>query len=140
MATMIPHDIQDFTTEGEGQFYRLLSAVAKPDSRYMAWYLPDINGREPDFLLFSDAVGRVIFEVKDRQLDQIRAADPSRFEIQEGARREPRKNPYAQAKECFVTIINRIKEDGRLTSRDPNHYGNVKIPVSCGVVFANILM
>jgi len=36
MATMIPYDIQTFTTDGEGAFYRFLQAVAVPDSIYIA--------------------------------------------------------------------------------------------------------
>ncbi|HQQ01222.1 MAG TPA: hypothetical protein PLY86_22420, partial [bacterium] len=61
MATMIPSDVDQFTTDGERQFYRFLERVARPDSRYLSWYLPDIRGKEPDFLLFSDEVGLVIF-------------------------------------------------------------------------------
>ena len=48
MALMIPDEVQSFTTEGEGKFYRFLSAAAKPDNAYLAWYLPDIHGKEPD--------------------------------------------------------------------------------------------
>jgi len=51
MATMIPNDVEEFQTEGERVFFRFLQSVAKPDSRYVAWYLPDVNGNEPDFLL-----------------------------------------------------------------------------------------
>ena len=71
MALMIPENVEQFTTEGEKQFYRFLEAVAKPDSRHIAWYTPDINGNEPDFLLFSNHSGIVVFEVKDWVLDQI---------------------------------------------------------------------
>jgi hypothetical protein len=39
MATMLPNDIQTFTTDGEGTFYRFLQTCAKPDNRYLAWYL-----------------------------------------------------------------------------------------------------
>ncbi len=51
MATMIPNDLEEFQTEGERIFFRFLQSVAKPDSRYVAWYLPDVNGKEPDFSL-----------------------------------------------------------------------------------------
>jgi hypothetical protein len=44
MATMIPNDVEEFQTEGEGVFFRFLQSVAKPDSRYVAWYLADTNG------------------------------------------------------------------------------------------------
>ncbi len=45
MATMIPENVEQFTTEGEKQFYRFLESVAKPDSQYIAWYTPDLKGR-----------------------------------------------------------------------------------------------
>lgn len=57
MATKIPADIQTFTTEGEGAFYRFLHACAKPDVRHPAWYLPEIEGREPDFILYGRYCG-----------------------------------------------------------------------------------
>jgi len=48
MATMIPRDIGEFETEGEKAFYKFLEGVAKPDAHYLCWYLPEINGKEPD--------------------------------------------------------------------------------------------
>ena len=63
MAFMLPPDVEEFTTEGEKQFYTFLDSVAKPDTSHIAWYTPDINDREPDFLLFSENTGLVIFEV-----------------------------------------------------------------------------
>jgi len=48
MATMIPENVEYFKTDGERQFYKFLETVAKPDSRYFAWYTPDIKDREPD--------------------------------------------------------------------------------------------
>ena len=44
MAIMVPSDIEDFTTPGEGDFYRFLQFCARPDDAYMAWYQPDIKG------------------------------------------------------------------------------------------------
>jgi hypothetical protein len=70
MATMIPSDIEEFGTEGEKAFFKFLQSVAKPDSHYICWYLPDISGNEPDFILYCDDVGLVIFEVKDWALAQ----------------------------------------------------------------------
>jgi hypothetical protein len=94
MATMIPDHINEFETDGERQFYKFLETVAKPDSQYISWYLPDIKGREPDFLLFCDKIGLIIFEVKDWALDQIREADPKYFILDIGSKTEPRKNPF----------------------------------------------
>jgi len=138
MATMIPSGVDQFTTDGERQFYRFLERVARPDSRYLSWYLPDIRGKEPDFLLFSDEVGLIIFEVKDWALEQIREADPQYFVLDMGGRTEKRRNPFQQAKDYFADVMDRIREDGVLLSSDPRFAGKVKIPVNCGVVFPNI--
>ena len=58
---MIPEDIEQFTTPGEGRVYHFLAAAARPDNEYIIWYSPDIKGREPNFVLFNDDVGLVIF-------------------------------------------------------------------------------
>ena len=65
MATTIPGGVEDFKTEGEWRFYRFLESVAKPDHELTTWYLPDIEGREADFILFGSEVGLLIFEVND---------------------------------------------------------------------------
>ena len=138
MATMIPNDVEEFQTEGERVFFRFLQSVAKPDSRYVAWYLPDVNGKEPDFLLYEDDVGLVIFEVKDWTLNQIEEASPHHFLIQIKGKTESRKNPFHQAHGYLNSIKDKIQKDGHLVSTDPAFHGNPKIPLSCGVVFPNI--
>ncbi|HQG65764.1 MAG TPA: nuclease-related domain-containing protein, partial [Smithella sp.] len=109
MATMIPADTEEFTTEGEKTFYRFLHAVAKPDHKYLCWYLPDINGREPDFLLYSEDVGLIIFEVKDWRLDQIISADSQFFTLSIAGKAEKRQNPLHQARDYFHWVMDRIK-------------------------------
>ena len=54
---MMPSDIGEFETEGERTFYKFLEGVAKPDAHYLCWYLPEVNGKEPDFLLYCEEVG-----------------------------------------------------------------------------------
>ena len=83
-------------------------------------------------------MGLLIFEVKDWALDQIVEASPHWFALQMGDRQEPRKNPLQQAREYLKSLMDRIKEDGRLVSRDPEDYGKPKIPIGVGVVFPNI--
>jgi len=137
-AVMIPNDVEEFQTEGERVFFRFLQSVAKPDSRYVVWYLPDVNGKEPDFLLTGDDVGLVVFEVKDRALNQIQEANPHQFLVGFGERPEPKKNPLHQAHDYLVSLKDKIQEDGLLVSRERIFFGNPKIPISCGVVFPNI--
>mgnify|MGYP001766150262 CR=1 FL=1 len=138
MATMIPSDIEEFTTEGEKAFFRFLQAVAKPDEKYLCWYLPDINGREPDFLLYSEDVGLIIFEVKDWRMDQIISADSQFFTLSIAGKAEKRQNPLHQARDYFHWVMDIIKKDAVLVSKEPYAHGNVKIPVNCGIVFPNI--
>jgi len=138
MATMIPSDIDEFHTEGERRFYEFLHSAAKPDEQYTCWYLPDIEGREPDFILFCDEIGLVIFEVKDWALNQIAEANPRTFTIRMGKEKRNLKNPLRQAREYFESLRDRIRSDGRLVSDDPRHWGNPKVPIDCGVVFPNI--
>jgi hypothetical protein len=70
MAVMIPADFEDFCMDGERQFYGFLKNAAKPDSKYLLLYLQDVNGLEPDFILFCKEIGLIIFEVKNWALDQ----------------------------------------------------------------------
>jgi hypothetical protein len=136
MATMIPDDIEEFGTEGEKAFYKFLEGVAKPDAHYICWYTPDINGNEPDFLLYCEDVGLVIFEVKDWALGQIEEANPHEFRLRIRDKTESRKSPSKQAQDYLNSIKDKVQKDGRLT--DPAFHGNPKIPLNWGVVFPNI--
>ena len=138
MATMIPGDIEEFETEGEKAFYKFLEGVAKPDAHYLCWYTPDINGNEPDFLLYCEDVGLVVFEVKDWVLGQIREASRHQFLLQIKGKTESRKSPLQQAQDYLVSIKEKIQKDGRLISKEPIYLGKPKVPISCGVVFPNI--
>ena len=90
MVTMILSDIEEFGTGGEKAFYKFLEGVAKPDAHYLCWYLPEVNGKEPDSLLYSDEVGLIIFEVKDWALRQIEEATPHHFLLQIKGKTESR--------------------------------------------------
>lgn len=138
MATMIPSGIDSFKTEGEKNFYRFLQLCAKPDDKHIAWYLPDIEGREPDFILYSEGVGIIIFEVKDWVIDQIIEANPKYFMLHIHGRQEKHQNPFHQAGEYSYLIMDKIKKDGSLLSRDPLFRGKVRIPIHRGVVLSNI--
>ena len=135
---MIPDDVDNFGTDGERQFYGFLKTAAKPDSKYLAWYLPDINGREPDFILFCKDTGLTIFEVKDWSLNQIQEANPHHFTLTMGGHQEQIESPLKQAKTYCRSLMDKIRDDRRLLSRDPQHLGNSKIPIGEGVVFPNI--
>lgn len=138
MSTMIPSDIQTFTTPGERAFYQFLKSCAKPDDKYIAWYLPVIAELEPDFIIYAHDAGLIIFEVKDWALDQIVAADHQSFTLYIEGKEEQRKNPVQQIREYFGRVMDKIKHDGHLVSKDSHTYGQVKVTVNSGIVFPNI--
>jgi len=138
MAQMIPDDLDEFKTEGERRFYEFLARFAKPDEKFTTWYLPDIEGKEPDFILYSDAVGLIIFEIKDWSLAQIEKADPHAFVLTKEGKQERFKSPLGQARDYLYALIDKLRKDGHLLSKDPAYSGSPKIPIECGVVFPNI--
>jgi len=138
MPLMIPDDIEQFTTPGEEAFYRFLRTVAKPDDRFVVWYSPEISESEPDFILYNPDVGLIVFEVKDWVIDQIREVTPKKFVIVFGSKEVSCTNPHEQAKSYVFGILERIAKDGRLVTREAYAQGKPKIPISHGVVFANI--
>jgi hypothetical protein len=136
---MIPADVEQFTTAGEGRFYRFLEAAAKPDHKYISWYAPNVEGMMPDFVLFSEESGLIVFEVKDWDIGQIAGADPYRFELVKGRRKVSVSNPLAQARRYQYAIIEKISHDGRLVEQANRDYlGKIKVPVSHGVILPNI--
>ena len=84
MATMIPGGVEDFKTEGERRFYRFLESVAKPDHEFTTWYLHDIEGREPDFILFGSELGLLIFEAQRLGPRPDSGSEPSHFHLKGG--------------------------------------------------------
>jgi DNA polymerase III delta prime subunit len=138
MAIMIPENVQMFTTDGERTFYKFLENVAKPASKYTAWYSPDLDNKEPDFVLYNRDCGIVIFEVKDWALEQIIEADPKTFKLRIKGKVETRANPIQQAVGYMHDLMDILKSDGRLISNNPAHLGKPIIPISYGVVFTNI--
>jgi hypothetical protein len=141
MASMFPADVTtgSFQTNGEKRFYAFLKNCAKPDNEFLVWHEPRIGTLTPDFVLYHRHVGLIVFEVKDWLLEQIISANPRQFEIQQGQDRVWRKNPLAQANQYVAGLCDLLKRDGRLVSTDPQHNGNPRIPISAGVVFANII-
>jgi hypothetical protein len=138
MAIMIPPDVEDFTTEGEGIFYKFLENVCKPDEEYIVWYSPDIMDREPDFVMFRRDFGLIIFEIKDWILDQIEEADDKRFIIVKNNKREICANPLYQAKGYRNKTFDKMRKDGTLISSHPKFKGKIRIPINYGAVFTNI--
>jgi hypothetical protein len=138
MATMIPGQVEQFTTEGEKKVYHFFEKVAVPHAKYQVWYTPDIDGNEPDFILFCNRIGLIIFEVKDWDIYQIIKATQQQFTLKMGSKLKKRKNPLKQAKGYLYNLLDKFENDGKLISDDPLYKGKPSIPIDYGVIFPNI--
>ncbi len=113
---MFSSEVALFKTPGEGTVYHFLKSLALPDEDFLAWYSPDINKREPDFILLSPDCGLIVLEVKDWVIDQIISADPKEAVLRINGKQETRKQPLAQAQEFVHELMNYL---GRRTT-DPS--------------------
>lgn len=139
MATMFPCLAQDeapFTTPGEERLYRFLQAALRPDSIFLAWYAPDVEGREPDFIIFSPDSGLIVLEVKDWTTDQIAEADPKHVRLMAGKHERQVKNPQVQVREYVNTIMHKLSTDAVLSSK--LMAGKPGLPVNGGVALVNM--
>lgn len=91
MATMFPADVTSFLTTGEEATYSFLQRTARPDGKFLCWYAPDIEEREPDFILLSPDCGLVVLEVKDWLIDQLLEVDGKSVLLSVNGREERRK-------------------------------------------------
>lgn len=140
MATMFPaipvEEAAAFTTPGEERFYRFLQNALRPDSAFMVWYSPDVEGREPDFVIFSPDSGLIVIEVKDWTTDCIMEANPKQMRLMAGSRERCVKNPQLQAREYVNTIMAQLGKDSVLCS--PLMAGKPGLPVNGGVALVNM--
>lgn len=135
MATMFPAENEAFTTAGEATVYRFLRRAARPDAVFLAWYSPDIEDREPDFILLSPDSGLIVLEVKDWLAEQVLEADPKSALLQIGTRQERRKQPLAQAREYVNSLLSLL---GRHAPEGVGGKGALPCPVTWGAVFPHM--
>ena len=126
MATMFPASVTTFTTPGESTVYRYLLRAARPDAAFLVWYSPDIEDREPDFILLSPDCGLIVFEVKDWLPEQIIEMDPKTALLRIGHTEERRKQPLAQAREYVNSLLKLL---GKHAPRRPDGKPDVPCPI-----------
>lgn len=131
MATMFPDDVAEFTTGGERKVYDFLRRAARPDGVFLVWYSPDIEDREPDFILYSPDSGLIVLEVKDWICEQILELDPKSALLRIGGGEERRKQPLAQAREYVGSLLSLLGKNVKPPAKIP-------CPVTWGAVFPHI--
>ena len=132
---MFPAEVESFTTAGEEAVYRFLKNAARPDSEFLAWYSPDIEDREPDFILLSPDCGLIVLEVKDWVTSQILKLNPKDALLRIAGKPERRKQPLAQAREYVNSLMSLL---GRKGSSVPGDQHKLPCPITWGAVFPHI--
>ena len=135
MATMFPARCESFATAGEEAVYRFLEKAARPDGDFLAWYSPDIEDREPDFILLSPDCGLVVLEVKDWLASQILELNPKEALLQIAGRPERRKQPLAQAREYVNSLMHLL---GRQPGLSQSQKRELPCPVTWGAVLPHV--
>lgn len=135
MATMFPADVTSFLTTGEETTWHFLQRTARPDGKFLCWYAPDIEEREPDFILLSPDCGLVVLEVKDWLVDQLLEADGKSVLMVVNGREERRKQPLAQAREYVGSLLSLLSKS---VPRLPDGKPLLPCPVTGGAVLPHI--
>jgi len=138
VAIMQPANLDEIEkpTTGEVRVFQFLREVARPHQDYLCWYRPLLGteGREPDFILFGQSLGLLIFEVKDWVLHQIIEAGPTRFLLRKRGEESLEQNPDRQAKSYVNILLEKLRSVPGLSSAR----GEVKVPIGRMVVFPHI--
>lgn len=132
MTTMFPDNPGEFTTSGEKDVFNFLRTAGRPDTFFMAWYSPDIESREPDFILYSPDCGLIVLEVKDWAIQQILEINSKEVCLEIGGKQVWRKQPLAQAKEYVNAIMNLLQKKAQPGKKQ------LPCPVVGGAVFPHI--
>jgi hypothetical protein len=142
MARMCPESIEgcEGATEGEKRVFRFLKEAAKPHKDFICFYQPIIgcSGKEPDFILFGKEQGLLVLEVKDWSARQIVSYNPHQFTILVSGEKEKKTNPDKQARSYVNALKERLKEFPEFRSHQPEHMGELKIPIGRMLALPNI--
>lgn len=136
MATMIPENISGMTnvTAGEKRVFKLLKELLPDD--YIVWYELRVEKKHPDFIIVGPDLGLVVIEVKDWQIGSIVSADKNNYELKTDIGMT--KNPQSQARSYMWEIINNVKKDPYLVSKNPKFKGKPIFNYGHGVIFTRI--
>jgi hypothetical protein len=142
VAVMYPKSLEHIekATVGERKVFHFIQQAAVPHKDYRCWFEPMIGevGKEPDFVLFGSKLGLVIIEVKDWTYHQIWSSDSHLFTLKIKDQEVDRTNPDRQAKQYVHELMEKLKTVSAFISKDPLHFGQLKIPIGRLVVFPNI--
>lgn len=105
------------------------------------WYLyyePVINGVQPDLLLFHEAYGIVIFEIKDLVTQNILQITPDTWTIVIGEQQTRITSPFKQAARYRDILYGHLSSIPDLIQTEGRYRGRLKIPIAFATFFTKI--
>jgi len=140
MATLIPENLPTRSTKGELDMARLLKRLPED---WIVYHEPNIQGRQPDFVILAPDLGVIVMEIKDWEMGTIHSLDPQWVELRPS--RQPEgllvKNPLCQVRNYWQAVVKKCESDryGReLVSTEGPWKGHLCFPVGSLVVFTGI--
>jgi len=136
MAIMIPGSIEHLegATNGEKRLFKTFRSIL-PDDHYV-WYDHPVMERYPDFIIVGPALGIIILEVKDWEIDSIIDMDNEDVELKTTGRKPP--NPCRQARIYMRGLLDLLSKYPDLKQKEGKYEGNLKFNYGCGAVLTRI--
>lgn len=108
-----------------------------PDD-FIVWHNPTVEGREPDFIIFGQAFGLLVIEVKGWGANQISEASQSSFLIQRSSNTEREDSPIEQGFGYVMSLKDRLKKELLLVHPPGEKQGKLVCPVRLGAVMSEM--
>jgi superfamily I DNA and RNA helicase len=138
MAHLIPETLHSLhnVTPGEASVFRLLQQ--KLDDQTYVWFNIPIRRRHADFVILNPQFGLLILEVKDWQLSQMKAVNPTQLILETGQGEKKVEHPLRQARDYALHIADILNADQLLVRKNGTHQGRLSFPFGYGVVWTKI--
>ena len=140
MAILIPalSSCAGRMTPGESRLAARLEQ--KLDDDYLLWFDVPVGPKQayPDFVILHPRRGILILETKHWQLDTIRSASRTSWEIFADGRLKTVASPLEQARHCAIQVVNALERDPQLVQQQGPHQGKLAFAWGHGVVLTQI--
>jgi hypothetical protein len=135
---VIPENLQNIprVTTGENRLFRLLQQKL-PDDCYV-WFNIPLRRRHADFIILDPHQGLLVLEVKDWQLDQIEALNPTHITLKTEQGSKRLEHPLRQARNYTLSLLDTLARDPLLISPTGDHQGRLRFPFGYAVVWTRI--
>lgn len=121
-------------TYGEEAVLGLLRNL--PDD-YIVWPELKVDEHHPDFVILHPRLGVAVLEVKDWH-EVIQASHDTVTILRRDGSTHSATNPERATRDKMIATMDKLRGDVRLIHREGDYAGKLRLPVTFGVVFANM--